>query len=174
MLSIFPCLFFSPIPASFSGSLEPQRMTWLYSEILAFLLFLCEKKKCSFIHKMMVKIVRSWGFVSFFFFLKIVFIYSWDTHTHRQREAETQVREKQAPRREPDAGLDSGSPGSCPGLKVGTKLLDHPILDNSNHLHPNFHQTPKTQYPSFLFCNSPHYPQSNCTKKQNKLFLSHA
>ena len=26
--------------------------------------------------------------------------------------------EKQAPCREPDVGLDPGSPGSCPGLKV--------------------------------------------------------
>ena len=30
---------------------------------------------------------------------------------HRQRE-------KQAPRRDPDVGLDPGSPGSGPGLKV--------------------------------------------------------
>ena len=30
---------------------------------------------------------------------------------HRQRE-------KQAPCREPNVGLDAGSPGSCPGLKV--------------------------------------------------------
>ena len=39
----------------------------------------------------------------------------------RERERERQRqrhREKQAPRREPDAGLDPGSPGSGPGLKV--------------------------------------------------------
>ena len=35
----------------------------------------------------------------------------------RDREAETQAeREKQAPCREPDLGLDPGSPGSGPGL----------------------------------------------------------
>ena len=36
-----------------------------------------------------------------------------------RREVETQAREKQAPRREPDVGLDPRSPGSHPGLKVG-------------------------------------------------------
>ena len=48
-----------------------------------------------------------------------------DTHTHthieRERERERQrhrQREKQAPCREPDMGLDPGSPGSHPGLKV--------------------------------------------------------
>ena len=38
-----------------------------------------------------------------------------------QREAETQTEEvllKQAPCREPDVGLDPGSPGSGPGLKA--------------------------------------------------------
>ena len=39
----------------------------------------------------------------------------------RQRE-----REKQAPRREPNVGLDPGTPGSCPGLKAGAKPLSHP------------------------------------------------
>ena len=39
-------------------------------------------------------------------------------HTHRERERESQrhrQREKQASSREPDAGLDPESPGSCPG-----------------------------------------------------------
>ena len=40
---------------------------------------------------------------------------------HRQRE-------KQAPCREPDVGLDPRTPGSCPGLKAGTKLLSHPEI----------------------------------------------
>ena len=39
------------------------------------------------------------------------------THTHTERERERQ-REKQAPCREPDVGLDPGSPGSRPGLKA--------------------------------------------------------
>ena len=43
-----------------------------------------------------------------------------------EREAETQQREKQAPCGEPDAGLDPGTPGSCPGLKAGAQPLSHP------------------------------------------------
>ena len=38
-----------------------------------------------------------------------------DTERERQRHRQ---REKQAPRREPNAGLDPGSLGSYPGLKV--------------------------------------------------------
>ena len=38
---------------------------------------------------------------------------------HRQRE-------KQAPCREPDVGLDPRALESCPGPKAGTKLLGHP------------------------------------------------
>ena len=37
--------------------------------------------------------------------------------TERERQ-----REKQAPCREPDVGLDPESPGSCPGLKA---VLNH-------------------------------------------------
>ena len=37
---------------------------------------------------------------------------------HRQRE-------KQAPYREPDVGLDPGSPGSRPEPKAGAQLLSH-------------------------------------------------
>ena len=38
--------------------------------------------------------------------------------TEREREAGERQREKQAPCREPDAGLDSGSSGSGPGPKA--------------------------------------------------------
>ena len=45
----------------------------------------------------------------------------------RGREAEThREREKQAPHREPDVGLDPGFPGSCLGPKAGAKPLNHP------------------------------------------------
>ena len=47
----------------------------------------------------------------------------------REREREMQrhrQREKQAPCREPDVGLNPGSPGSHPELKAGAKLLSHP------------------------------------------------
>ena len=46
-----------------------------------------------------------------------------DTERERQRHRQ---REKQAPCREPDVGLNPGSPGSHPGLKGGAKPLSHP------------------------------------------------
>ena len=42
-----------------------------------------------------------------------------ERHRHRQRE-------KQAPHRELDVGLDPGTPGSCPRPKAGAKPLSHP------------------------------------------------
>ena len=47
----------------------------------------------------------------------------------REREAETQAKqkEKQAPCREPDVGLDPGSPGSRPRLQETTTPLGLPI-----------------------------------------------
>ena len=50
----------------------------------------------------------------YFIFLKILFIHK--RHT-RERQRHRQ-REKQAPCREPNVGLDPWSPGSHPGLKV--------------------------------------------------------
>ena len=48
------------------------------------------------------------------------------TERERERGEETQAEgEKQAPCREPDVGLDPGSPGSHPRLKTGAKLLSH-------------------------------------------------
>ena len=55
------------------------------------------------------------------FFKKYLFIYSWERESQRHRQ-----KEKQAPCREPDAGLDPGTPGSCPGPKAGAKRLSHP------------------------------------------------
>ena len=46
-----------------------------------------------------------------------------DTDRERQRRRQ---REKQGPCREPNGGLDPGTPRSHPGLKVGAKLLSHP------------------------------------------------
>ena len=54
-----------------------------------------------------------------------------DTHTERQRHRQ---REKQAPCREPDVGLDPRTPGSHPGLKAGAKLLSHPGIPPENIL----------------------------------------
>ena len=46
-----------------------------------------------------------------------------DTHRERQRHKQ---REKHAPCREPDEGLDPRTPGSHPGPKAGAKPLSHP------------------------------------------------
>ena len=59
----------------------------------------------------------------FFNFLKnILFIH--ERHRERQRHRQ---REKQAPCREPDVGLDPGTPGSHPGPKASdAQPLSHP------------------------------------------------
>ena len=47
--------------------------------------------------------------------------------TEREREAETQAEgEAGSIHRDPDVGLDPGSPGSRPGPKAGAKPLRHP------------------------------------------------
>ena len=45
-----------------------------------------------------------------------------DTERQRHRRRE----EKQAPCKEPDAGLDPGTPGSHPGPKADAQPLSHP------------------------------------------------
>ena len=45
-----------------------------------------------------------------------------DTERERQIHRE---REKQAPSREPNVGLDPGTPGSCPEPKVHAQPLSH-------------------------------------------------
>ena len=55
-------------------------------------------------------------------FKKILFIYSWETHRERQRHRQ---REKQAPCRESDEGLDPRTLGS-PEPKADTQPLSHP------------------------------------------------
>ena len=60
----------------------------------------------------------SWNlyFRNVFFFKD--FIYSSKTQRHRERKAETQAEGEAGSCREPDVGLDPGSPGSGPGLKA--------------------------------------------------------
>ena len=65
-------------------------------------------------------------FLSFFFFPKdFIYLFMRDRERERERQRHRQ-REKQAPCREPDVGLDPGTPGSRPGLKAGAKPLSHP------------------------------------------------
>ena len=48
-----------------------------------------------------------------------------DTHRERERQRHRR-REKQAPCREPGAGLNPGTPGPCLELKAGAKSLSYP------------------------------------------------
>ena len=59
-----------------------------------------------------------------FFLNNFIYLFMKDTG-ERPRQRHRQ-RKKQALCREPDVGLDPGSPGSCPGLKAGVKALSHP------------------------------------------------
>ena len=52
-------------------------------------------------------------------FFKRFYLFIPKRHEYRQRE-------KQAPRREPDVGLDPRTPGSHPGPKADAKLLSPP------------------------------------------------
>ena len=56
------------------------------------------------------------------FFFNYLFIHE----RHTQRETETQAEGEQAPCREPDMGLDPGSPGSCPGPKADAPTAEPP------------------------------------------------
>ena len=54
---------------------------------------------------------------TYIFFKDFIYLFMRDTEGERERRRHRQ-REKQAPCREPDVGLDPGSPGSCPELKA--------------------------------------------------------
>ena len=57
----------------------------------------------------------------FCFALRFLFVH--ERHTERQRHRQ---REKRAPCRDPNAGLDPGTPGSHPGPKADAQPLSHP------------------------------------------------
>ena len=54
----------------------------------------------------------------------ISFIHSQETHRERQRHRQRE--EKQTPCREPDAGLNLRTPGSCSEPKADAQPLGHP------------------------------------------------
>ena len=56
-----------------------------------------------------------------------------DTQREAEIQAETRQREKQAPCREADVGFDPGTPGLCPRLKAGAKLLSYPGIPISEY-----------------------------------------
>ena len=55
----------------------------------------------------------------------------------REREAETQEEGEAGPCREPDVGLNTGTPGSRPGPKADAKPLSHPGIP-----YPDFNRSP--------------------------------
>ena len=67
-----------------------------------------------------------------FFFFKIFNLFIHERHRERERQTD-----RQAPCREPDMGLDPGSPGSRPRLKAGAKPLSHPefLMKIITHTH---------------------------------------
>ena len=71
-----------------------------------------------------VKVLLSTTEILFFLFLKL-YLFMRDTEKERQRHRQ---REKQAPWKEPDAGLDPGTPRPCPRPKAGAKPLSHPEI----------------------------------------------
>ena len=87
------------------------------------------------------------------FFKKIIYLFILERHRERQRHRQ---REKQAPCREPDAGLDPRTPGSCPEPKADAQPLSHPDAP-INHFPTSLRLGP-------LYCQSnfaAHY--DNCT-----------
>ena len=77
------------------------------------------------------------------FFFMLLFIYSLEG----QREAETRQREKQAPFRDPDLGLDPRTPGSRPDLpKANAQPLSHPDAPDVGVLRCSFRKQDKTSY----------------------------
>ena len=75
---------------------------------------------------------------------------------HTEGETETRQREKQAPRGEPDVGLDPRTPGSRPKLKADAQPLSHPgvpiitqiLTQNLYIVTLGCHKSP----PMYIFC----------------------
>ena len=71
----------------------------------------------------------------------------------------------QAPCREPDVGPNPRTPGSCPGLKGGTKLLSHTGIPNNFYVRFVKYSTWSPCFQSCLFSwFSPHSSQSELFK----------
>ena len=70
-----------------------------------------------------LKKVSSNSFMTLFIFKDFIYLFTKATERKRQRHRQ---REKQAPYREPDVGLNPGTPGSHPEPKADTQLLSHP------------------------------------------------
>ena len=73
------------------------------------------------------------GFLFIYLSIYLFRFYLFIHETHRERQRHTQ-REKQAPCREPDVGLDPGTPGSRPEPKADAQLLSPPDIPKTFYL----------------------------------------
>ena len=106
------------------------------------------------------------------FLKKRFYLFIHETHREKQRPRQ---REKQAPCREPDVGLDPRSPGSRPGLKAGPQPLSPRALGTVYYTHNRLQCSvnitfictgkPKNSF-DWLYCSglepSPQYLQGTC------------
>ena len=79
-----------------------------------------------------------------------------DTERGKQRHRQ---REKQAPCREPDVGLNPGSPGSRPGPKAGAKPLSNPGIPEKL-----LFKTQSKNQPAPMFVYHPDIPVTPSTR----------
>ena len=90
-----------------------------------------------------------------------------DTHRERQRE-------KQAPCREPDVGLEPETPGSCPGLKADAQSLSQPGVPTQGLISPWIHmKSEKQSNTNICFPSSTYAGFCNITLTQAQ-YYSHA
>ena len=71
------------------------------------------------------------------FFKKCLFIH--ERHTEREKQRHKQ-REEQAPCREPDVGLQPGTPGTHPEWKEGRHSTAEPPRDPQDEKYPKLHE----------------------------------
>ena len=103
-------LFFSYNPINLAVT-DPQKMQIKHQVLIFAILYNFHNN------------IKHQGF-GFFFFLRF-YLFIHERHREKERQRCRQ-REKQDPHREPDVGLDPGTPGSCPGPKASTQPLSHP------------------------------------------------
>ena len=133
-------------------------------------------KKCSslqrpipFLKKINLRWTEYWPktqTVNFIYFKDFIYFFMRDTEKRRQRHRQ---REKQAPCRETDVGLDPASPGSGPGPKVALnhwptwappkKFVLKPILHYSTSHQLNPADTTRKKNELFLLSSTCYKPQ---------------
>ena len=84
----------------------------------------CPSPACTCLLSLTYSLSNKYIFLRFYLFIH-------ERHGERQRHRQ---REKQAPCREPDAGLDPRTLGSRPELKVDTQPLSHPAAAHTDSL----------------------------------------